>query len=188
MVCLFCFCFFSWTSTCSSTILLLKGCSYATELFLYFVKINWAICVSLFLGSLFFTIDLCVFSPLMPHTVLNVVYVFIYMYIYIFIYVYTYTYMYCCSFAKSCPTLCSPMDCSTPALPVPHYLLEFAQVHVHWIGNTIQPSHPLSPSIHTCICTVDPWTAQVWIVPAHLNMDLFSINSGTVLHDLQIWK
>ena len=35
------------------------------------------------------------------------------------------------------------MDCSTPGLPVPHYLPEFAQVHVHWIGDAIQPSHPL---------------------------------------------
>ena len=37
------------------------------------------------------------------------------------------------------------MDCSTPGLPIPHYLLEFAQVHVHWIGDAIQPPH-LSPS------------------------------------------
>ena len=37
----------------------------------------------------------------------------------------------CCSVAKSCLTLCDPTDCSTPGLPVPHYLLEFAQVHVH---------------------------------------------------------
>ena len=47
----------------------------------------------------------------------------------------------CCSVTQSCPTLCNPMDCSTPALPVPHHLPEFAQVHVHWIGNAIQPSH-----------------------------------------------
>ena len=38
------------------------------------------------------------------------------------------------------------MDCSTPSLPVPHHLLEFAQVHVHYICDAIQPSHPLSPS------------------------------------------
>ena len=37
------------------------------------------------------------------------------------------------------------MGCSTRGLPVPHYLPEFAQVHVHCIGDTIQPSHPLSP-------------------------------------------
>ena len=42
--------------------------------------------------------------------------------------------------------LCNPMDCSMPGLPVPHYFPEFAQVHVHWIGDATQPSHPLPPS------------------------------------------
>ena len=55
-------------------------------------------------------------------------------------------YTYCCLVAKWYPTLCIPMDCSTSDLPVPHHLLELAQVHVHWIGDPIQPSHPLSPS------------------------------------------
>ena len=41
--------------------------------------------------------------------------------------------------------LCNPMDCSTPGFPVLHYLPEFAQTHVHWVGDAIQPSHPLSP-------------------------------------------
>ena len=41
-----------------------------------------------------------------------------------------------------CPTLCDPMDCSTPGFPVLHHLPEFAQTHVHWIGDAIQPSHP----------------------------------------------
>ena len=53
---------------------------------------------------------------------------------------------YCCSAApQSCPTLCNPVDCSTPGFPVPHHLPKFAQVHVHCIGDTIQPSHPLTP-------------------------------------------
>ena len=43
-------------------------------------------------------------------------------------------------------TLCDPMDCSTPGFPVLHCLLEFAQTHVHWFGDAIQPSHPLLPS------------------------------------------
>ena len=41
--------------------------------------------------------------------------------------------------------LCDPVDCSMPDFPVFHYLLEFAQTHVHWVGDTIQPSHPPSP-------------------------------------------
>ena len=51
------------------------------------------------------------------------------------------------SVAQSCPTLCDPMDCSTPGLPVHHQLLEFMQTHVDRVGDAIQPSHPLlSPS------------------------------------------
>ena len=48
------------------------------------------------------------------------------------------------SVAQSCPTLCNPMDCSTSGLPVHHQLLEFTQTHVYWVGDAIQPSHPLS--------------------------------------------
>ena len=48
------------------------------------------------------------------------------------------------SVAQSCLTLCDPMNCSTPALPVHHQLPEFTQTHVHRVGNAIQPSHPLS--------------------------------------------
>ena len=50
----------------------------------------------------------------------------------------------CCSVAKSCPTLCDPVDCSTPGFPVHHHLLEFTQTHVHPVGDAIQPPHPLS--------------------------------------------
>ena len=48
------------------------------------------------------------------------------------------------SVAQSCPTLCDPMNHSTPGLPIHHQLPEFTQIHVHWVGDAIQPSHPLS--------------------------------------------
>ena len=48
------------------------------------------------------------------------------------------------SVTQSCPTLCDPMNCSTPGLPVHHQLPEFTQTHVHRVGDAIQPSHPLS--------------------------------------------
>ena len=48
------------------------------------------------------------------------------------------------SVAQSCPTLCDPMNHSTPGLPVHHQFPESTQTHVHWVGNAIQPSHPLS--------------------------------------------
>ena len=51
------------------------------------------------------------------------------------------------SVTQSCLTLCNPMDCSMPGLPVHHQLLKFTQTHVHWVSDAIQPSHPLlSPS------------------------------------------
>ena len=49
------------------------------------------------------------------------------------------------SVAQSCPTLCDPMNRSTPGLSVHHQLPEFTQTHVHQVRDTIQPSHPLSP-------------------------------------------
>ena len=52
----------------------------------------------------------------------------------------------CCSFAESCPSLWDLMGCSTPGFPVLHHLLEFAQTHVCWVDDAIQPSHPLLPS------------------------------------------
>ena len=48
------------------------------------------------------------------------------------------------SVAQSCLTLCNSMNCSMPGLPVHPQLLEFTQTHVHWVGDTTQPSHPLS--------------------------------------------
>ena len=48
------------------------------------------------------------------------------------------------SVTQSCPTLCDPVDCNTPGLPVHCQLPEFTQIHVHRVGDAIQPSHPLS--------------------------------------------
>ena len=60
----------------------------------------------------------------------------------------------CCSVIKMCPTLWDPMDCSTPGLPDLLYLPEFAQTHVSWVGDVIQPSHlllpPSPPALNLC--------------------------------------
>ena len=47
------------------------------------------------------------------------------------------------SVAQSRPTICGPMNCSTPGFSVHHQLLELTQIHVHWVSDAIQPSHPL---------------------------------------------
>ena len=63
--------------------------------------------------------------------------------------------MFCCSVAKLCPTLWDPMNWSTPGFPVLHYFPEFAQIHVHWVGdaNYLILCHPflLLPSIFPSI-------------------------------------
>ena len=51
-----------------------------------------------------------------------------------------------CSVTKSCLTLCDSMNGSMPGFLVLHYLLEFAQIHVHWVSDAIQPSYPLLPA------------------------------------------
>ena len=83
-------------------------------------------------------------------------------YIYIYIYTHSHTCVCVCvcvcststhklafhqfgSVAQLCPTLCDPIDCSTPGSPVHHQLPEPAQTHVHQVSDAIQPSHPLSP-------------------------------------------
>ena len=57
-----------------------------------------------------------------------------------------------CSVTQLCMILCDFMDCNTPGFPVLHYLQEFAQTHVRWVGDAIQPVHPLSsPSLLSSI-------------------------------------
>ena len=75
----------------------------------------------------------------------------------------------CCLVAQLCRTLCYPMDCSTPwaGFPVLHYLPEFAQTHVHWVGDAIQASHSLlSPSPPMLDISQHQGLFQ-WIGPSH---------------------
>ena len=58
---------------------------------------------------------------------------------------------------QSCPTLCNPMDCSTPGLPILHRLLELAQTQVHWVGDAVQPSRPLSSFFGRCKIVSSTW-------------------------------
>ena len=64
---------------------------------------------------------------------------------------------------KSSPTLCNPMNCSTPGFPVLHYLPEFAQTHVHWVSDGIQPSHPLSPPSSLALYLSQPLGLFQWV-------------------------
>ena len=71
------------------------------------------------------------------------------------------------SAAQSCPTLCDPMNRSTPGLPVHHHLPEFTQTCVHWVSDAIQPSHPLSsPSPPALNLSQDQGLFQ-WVNSSH---------------------
>ena len=50
-----------------------------------------------------------------------------------------------CPVSKFCLTLCDPMHCNMPGFPILYHLPEFAQIHVHWVSDAVQPSHPLLP-------------------------------------------
>jgi len=73
----------------------------------------------------------------------------------------------CCSVAQSCPTLCNPMDCSTPGFPVLHQLQELAQTRVYWVGDAIQPSHPLSPTSHPALNLPQHQGLFQWVSSSH---------------------
>ena len=62
-----------------------------------------------------------------------------------FFLIFFYFFCCCCSVTRLCPTVCDPMDCSMQGFSVLHYLPEFGQTHVHWIGHAIQPYHLLWP-------------------------------------------
>ena len=71
------------------------------------------------------------------------------------------------SVTQSCLTLCDPMDCNTSGLPVHHQLPELTQSHVHWVGNAIQPYHPLSsPSPPTFKHSLHQGFFK-WVSPLH---------------------
>ena len=71
------------------------------------------------------------------------------------------------SVAQLCLTLCNPMNCSTPGLPVHHQLPESTQTHVHWVDDAIQPSHPLlSPSLPTLSLSQHQGLFQ-WVSSSH---------------------
>jgi len=114
------------------------------------------------------------------------------------------------SVAQSCLTLCDPMNYSTPGLPIHHQLPESTQTHVHWLGDAIQPSHPLSsllllpsvfPSIRVfsnesafCIRWPKYWSFSFNISPSNEHPGLISFRmdwldllavQGTLKHILQ---
>ena len=90
------------------------------------------------------------------------------------------------SVAQSCPSLCDPMNRSTPGLPVHHQFLEFTQTHVHRVGDAIQPSHPLlspsppapNPSQHQSLFQwVNSWHEVAKVLEFSASTSVFPMNT-----------
>ena len=89
------------------------------------------------------------------------------------------------SVSQSCPTLCNPMDCSTPGFPVRHQLLEFAQTHVHGVGDAILPPCPLlCPSPPTFNLSQDQglfqWVSSSYQVAKYADAGVLNEYSGLI--------
>ena len=79
----------------------------------------------------------------------------------------------CCSVAQLCLTLWDPTGCNMQGFPVLHSFPEFAQTHVHWVSDAIQPSHPLlSPSLFPSIKVFSKWIASLHLVAKVLELQL----------------
>ena len=72
-----------------------------------------------------------------------------------------------CLVVKLCPTHWDPTNCSIPGFPALHCLLEFAQTHVHWLSDAIQPSHPLSPPSPPVFNPSQPQSLFQWVSFSH---------------------
>ena len=71
------------------------------------------------------------------------------------------------SVPQLCPTLCDPVDCSTPGFPVHHQLPELAQTHVHQVSDAIKPSHPLSSPSPTAFNLSQYQSLFQWVSSSH---------------------
>ena len=98
----------------------------------------------------------------------------------------------CCYLvAQLCPTFCDPMDCSTPGFPVLHHLPELAQIHVHWVIDAIQPSHPLPPPSPPAFSLSQHPGIFQWAGSSHLYINLIfpllcPFNEKTILFTLLV--
>ena len=80
------------------------------------------------------------------------------------------------SVPQLCSTLCNPMDYSMPGLPVHHQLPEFTKTHVNWVGDAIQPSHPLSSPSPPTFSLSQHWGLFKWVRSSHQVAKVFSIS------------
>ena len=80
---------------------------------------------------------------------------------------------------KLCPAVYHTMDCSTPDFPLFHYVLEFAQIHVHWVNDAIQPSHPLSPASPLALNLSQHQGLSQWVGSLHQVTKVLEFHSAS---------
>ena len=94
------------------------------------------------------------------------------------------------SVAQLCPTVCDPMNRITPGLPVHHQLPEFTQTHVHWVGDAIQPSHPLSSPSPPALNLSQHQVLFKWVSSSHQVAKVFEVSASAsvLLVNTQDWS
>ena len=92
-----------------------------------------------------------------------------------------------CSITKLCPTVCNPLDCSTPGFPVLHCLLEFVQTHVHWVGDAIQSSHPLLPPSSPVLNLSQHQGLFQWVGPSNQVAKSIGASASVFPVNIQSW-
>ena len=97
------------------------------------------------------------------------------------------SFYFCVWVIKSCPTLCNPMDCSTPGSSVLHHLLELAQIHVHWVGDAIQPFHPLSPPSPPALNLSQHQGLFQWVSSLHHVAESIRASASILPMNIQGW-
>ena len=91
-------------------------------------------------------------------------------------------------FAQLCPAPCDPMNRSTPGLPVHQQLPEFTQTHIHWVGDAIHPSHPLSSPSPPALNLSQHQGLFKWVSSSHQVTKVWVSASASVLPmNIQDW-
>ena len=92
------------------------------------------------------------------------------------------------SVTQFCPTLCDPINWSTPGLPVHHQLPEFTQTHVHRVGDAIQLSHPLSPPFPPTLNVSQHQGLFKWVSSLHQVAKVIGVSASVLPMNTQDWS
>ena len=93
---------------------------------------------------------------------------------------------FCCPVTQSCPPLCDPVDCTMLGFPLLHHLLEVAQTYVHWVGDIIQPSHPLSSPSPRAFNISQHQHLYQWVISTHQVL-VASVSASVLSVNIQDW-